>query len=186
MNTRLLISVFLAFLSLNSFALEVDPFLSAADREKIILEKESKEKDLLKEMVAEAIKSMQKLNGSSDLSEEERSTRDMILKKSNGSSNLSSQNENAKSSQNGEIENFAIAGIKGDFVLIRKMNNQSVFVKNGETFWSNGMPYKIGVSGSGRTVSIMNRKGKVVFQGGAGSVFSGGKEALNSSQSNAN
>lgn len=157
---KALLVVPLVFLSSAALAETINPFMSAADRQQLMEETRQMEEVRLQEMVTEAVKEIQ-ANAAQGTSNA-------------GPSNASGAGSSGSSSLPREApppSDFAIAGIKGNTILIRQMDNRSMMVTSGDIFYDKGEAYKPQVKGHGSISITRVSDGEVVFYGGAGSTF---------------
>lgn len=161
---------------------EVNPFLSAEDRQAMLEEERQAENAKLKELVAEAIAELRQEPSGVQSSVEVSTSRSGQVMSSSRSAPLPSA-----SLEKQMPGDFVVAAIKGDHVLIRQMNNKSVLIKSGETFWDQGEAFTVTL-GAHNTVSVIRQADqRKVFHGGVGAMFmpdssSGGNQAGNGSR----
>lgn len=162
---RLLITPFL-LVSTWVVAEEPNPFMSAQDRQEKIEEENKREQERLQKMVEDAVKDIKK----------EMSKQKSAQEKEEGNANAVEKDGRREKMPAGSQaasfpSDFAIAGIKGNHILMRQMDNKSMIVTSGEIFWDKGEAYEASIVGN-ESVSIMRISDKeVVFYGGVGSVF---------------
>lgn len=161
---------------------EINPFLSAEDRQAAIEEERQAENAKLKVLVEEAISELRQETSGVKSSDEMSISREGQVTSAGRSALLTPPSLEKKMP-----DDFVIAAIKGDHVLIRQMNNKSVLIKSGQTFWDQGEAFTVSL-GDHNTVSVVRQEDqRKVFHGGVGAMFtpdgsSGGSQAENGSR----
>lgn len=165
MKKSLILSLILA--SSGAYAAEINPFMSAQDREEALTKERQAEETKLKAMVAEAVKELKNANKTLTESQEAAAPG---RSGGPGAETVQTEAEPEKPAPT-EPSDFAIAAIKGPHILIRQLDNKSMIVGTGRKFWDNGEAYVAKVTDH-ETVKITRvSDDKVVFFGGVGSVF---------------
>lgn len=150
-----------------ALAEEPNPFMSAEDRQQHIEQKKKKEEEKLQKMVADAVKEI-KAEMAKQQAAQETALSTEGVSEGGGRHASAAQRQSATAAFPSD---FAIAGIKGNHILMRQMDNKSMIVTSGEIFWDKGQAYEAEIVGN-ESVSILRvSDGEVVFYGGVGSVF---------------
>lgn len=154
-------------------------FLSAADRQERIEQKSQEEQKRIEKLVKEAVKSIQ------GQSKESASSGTPVVDNNRSSSNQYKsfpKPGNTVKTNPEDPSDFAIAGIRGHHILIRQLNNKSMIVGSGESFYDKGDTYIAKLERHGSVSITREKDGKVVFYGGVGSVFTPGDSDSKSSE----
>lgn len=174
MRNLLLISIacLISFnVSANSILGGVNPFLNAKDREAEIMKEREAEDKRIKEMVDQLVQKV--VSGQTD---------------SAGGFKKPSSRVNPEAvavvNEKAELPTFSVVGLKSDYVLLRKAGNKPIILKHKSMLYEAGEQYVLTIDDY-RNVKLTHvMSGKVVFQGGVGSVFEGADSQESTSAGN--